>query len=81
MPRSVLDEAHVHPAVRETVANSHSATVREVQAAVAAHPVVIVGMAQNPWLSLATQPTLAKEAMSECIDNDTASYLETPGAC
>ena len=48
MPRSVLDEAHIHPAVREAVANSHADIVREVQAAVAAHPVVVVGMAQNP---------------------------------
>jgi monothiol glutaredoxin len=48
MSRSVLDEAHIHPAVREAVANSHADIVREVQAAVAAHPVVVVGMRQNP---------------------------------
>jgi glutaredoxin-related protein len=49
MPRSVLDETRIHPAVRDTVANAFAATVSEVQAAAAAHPVVIVGMAQNPW--------------------------------
>lgn len=49
MPRSVLDETHIHPAVRDAVTSSHADTVREVQAALAAHPVVVVGMAQNPW--------------------------------
>ncbi|MBS0337889.1 MAG: glutaredoxin [Proteobacteria bacterium] len=48
MPRSILDEAHIHPAIREAVAASHADIVREVQAAVAAHAVVVVGMRQNP---------------------------------
>ena len=49
MPRPVLDEAHVHPAVRETIANYHADTLREVQAAIAANAIVVVGMAQNPF--------------------------------
>lgn len=49
MPRSILDEDHIHPAARGTIANSHADIVREVQAAVAANPVVVVGMAQNPF--------------------------------
>ena len=48
MPRPILDEAHIHPAIRETVAGHHADILREVQAAIAAHPVVVVGMAQNP---------------------------------
>jgi monothiol glutaredoxin len=48
MPRTILPEARIHPAIRETVANHHADLVREVEAAVAAHPIVIVGMAQNP---------------------------------
>lgn len=48
MSRSVLDEAHIHPAIRETIANNHADIVREVQAAVAKNDIVIVGMAQNP---------------------------------
>jgi len=48
MPRSILDEAHIHPAIRETLANIHSDIVREVQAAVAENKVVVVGMRQNP---------------------------------
>lgn len=49
MPRSILDEAHIHPAVRGKVATHHADIVAEVQAAVAAHPVVVVGMRMNPF--------------------------------
>jgi glutaredoxin-related protein len=49
MPRQVLDETHIHPAVREKVASHQSEIVREVQQAVAAHPIVVVGMKQNPF--------------------------------
>ncbi len=49
MPRSVLDESQIHPAIRERVAGLHSATVQEVQAAVRQHPVVVVGMVGNPF--------------------------------
>lgn len=47
--RPVLDEAHVHPAIRDKVAQHQQAIVREVQATVAAHGVVVVGMALNPF--------------------------------
>jgi monothiol glutaredoxin len=48
MPRNILDEAHIHPAIRETIAKNHLDLVREVQAAAAANDVVVVGMKQNP---------------------------------
>jgi monothiol glutaredoxin len=48
MPRNILDEAHIHPAIRETIAKNHLDLVREVQAAVAANDVVVIGMKQNP---------------------------------
>jgi len=49
MPRPILSEDHIHPTVRATVAGWQQGIVREVQAAVAAHPVVVVGMAMNPF--------------------------------
>ena len=49
MPRAVLDESAIHPAVRAQVANHQTEIVREVQAAVSRHPVVVVGMRSNPW--------------------------------
>ena len=49
MPRPILDEAHIHPAVREQVARHHHAIVEEVRAAAARHPVLVVGMRWNPF--------------------------------
>jgi len=48
MPRTILGEAQIHPAVREKIANYHSDIVKEVQAAVTANGIVVVGMRQNP---------------------------------
>jgi glutaredoxin-related protein len=49
MPRSVLDESHIHPAIREKIASHEQDIVREVQAAVATHAVLVVGMGMNPF--------------------------------
>ncbi|MDH4188849.1 MAG: glutaredoxin [Betaproteobacteria bacterium] len=49
MPRSILDEAHIHPAIRDVIADYHTGIVREVRAAVADSDIVVVGMKQNPF--------------------------------
>ncbi len=49
MTRPILDDAHLHPAIRERVARNHADIVAEVQAAIAANRVVVVGMRQNPF--------------------------------
>jgi monothiol glutaredoxin len=49
MHRPVLDDAHIHNAIREKVANYNADIVREVQAAIASNAVVVVGMTQNPF--------------------------------
>jgi glutaredoxin-related protein len=49
MPRHVLGEAQIHPAVREKIASYRAELIREVQAAVAANEIVVVGMRQNPF--------------------------------
>ena len=49
MSRSVLDEAQIHPAIRQTITDHEADIVAEVQAAVAGNKVVVVGMAQNPF--------------------------------
>jgi glutaredoxin-related protein len=49
MPRPILPEERIHPAVREKVANWRSDVVAEVQAAVAANDIVVVGMRMNPF--------------------------------
>jgi len=49
MTRDILDDSHIHAAIRETIANHHADIIREVQAAMAANDVVVVGMKHNPF--------------------------------
>ena len=49
MPRSILEESSIHPAIRDKVSASQRSIVQEVQAAVAAHAVVVVGLRANPF--------------------------------
>jgi monothiol glutaredoxin len=73
MPRPILEEAHIHPAVRAQVAQHESAIVQAVRAAVAAHPVVVVGMKTNPF------PRRARKALAAaglpCHYLEYGSYL------
>jgi monothiol glutaredoxin len=46
--RPILDEARIHPAIRDKVAGYHHSIVKEVMDAVATNDVVVVGMRQNP---------------------------------
>ena len=48
MPRSILEEARIHPAIRDRIAGLNADIVKEVQDAVAANAIVVVGMRQNP---------------------------------
>ena len=64
MPRPILDESHIHPAIREKIAKHEQTIVREVQAAVEKHPVVVVGMGMNPF------PKKARKA----LDNAAMAY-------
>ena len=49
MPRSILDETHIHPAIRSKVAGHQQAMVHEVIAAIGGNDVVVVGMGLNPF--------------------------------
>ena len=46
--RALLSPDAIHPAITQTVDTYHSGFVAEVQAAVTANGVVVVGMKQNP---------------------------------
>jgi glutaredoxin-related protein len=48
MPRTTLEEARLHPAIREFVANLNADIVHNVHAAATSNPVLVVGMAGNP---------------------------------
>ena len=49
MPRPILDDSRLHPAIRDRVANLNADIVHNVQAAAASNPVLVVGMKGNPF--------------------------------
>ena len=49
MPRPILEESRLHPAIRERVAAHHAGIVDEVRRAIGQDAVVVVGMRQNPF--------------------------------
>jgi monothiol glutaredoxin len=71
MPRTVLEESRLHPAIREKVANLHADIVHNVQAAAASNPILVVGMQGN---------SLARRARRLLADAGLAhQYLEFGG--
>ncbi len=68
MPRPILDETHIHPAIRGKVAGHQQAIVQEVMAAVQGNDVVVVGMGLNPF------PKNACKALD--LMNQPYKYLE-----
>ena len=49
MPRQTLEEARLHPAIRDKVANLNADIVHNVQAAAMSNLVLVVGMRGNPF--------------------------------
>ena len=47
--RPLLPDHRVDPAIRDKIASNHRDIIDEVEAAVASHDVVVVGMKQNPF--------------------------------
>ncbi len=68
MPRKLLSEDRLHPAIRDKVATHHVDIIEEVEAAIAANPVVVVGMKVNP------HPKRAKKLLA--AKNVEFKYLE-----
>lgn len=68
MFRAILEESRIHPAIQGKIARHQEGIVREVQAAIAAHSVVVVGMGMNPF------PRKARRALDAA--GVTHHYLE-----
>lgn len=68
MPRPILDERYIHPAIRNKVAGHQQSIVQEVIAAVNENDVVVVGMGFNPF------PKQACKALE--MINQPYKYLE-----
>jgi monothiol glutaredoxin len=47
--RDVLAQNRIHPAARDKVAAYKAEVLKELQAAIGANPIVVVGMRQNPF--------------------------------
>jgi monothiol glutaredoxin len=50
MPRPLLDEAAIHPAIRQKVTDLHADLLRQAQAEVAGNAVMVFGMSGNPFV-------------------------------
>jgi glutaredoxin-related protein len=59
MPRPVLEESRIHADIRSSVAGWHADTLDVVRKAAAEHPVLVVGMAQNPFCAKARKALAA----------------------
>lgn len=68
MPRPILDEAHIHPAIRDRIAAHQQTIVEEVKGAIQTNDVVVVGMGMNPF------PAKARKALDEA--GQAYKYLE-----
>lgn len=71
MPRQVLDESFIHPAIRDKITNLHADIVHNVQAAAASNTVLVVGMSLNHACRVARQ-ALARAGVAH-------QYLEYGG--
>jgi glutaredoxin-related protein len=75
VPRPILDEAQIHPAIRDKIATNRTDIVDEVKAAIAAHDVVVVGMKQNPHPRRARKLLTARRTAFHYLEY--GSYLNT----
>src|ERR1051325_7999286 len=75
MQRPLLPEDRTDPAIREVIARNHRDIIEEVERAVVAHDVVVVGMKQNPF------PRRARKALTAAgvpfHDLEYGGYLST----
>jgi monothiol glutaredoxin len=68
MSRPILSQDHIHAAVRDKINQHHANVVNEVQAAIAQHAVVVVGMAQNPFPGKARKALAAAGIAHEYLE-------------
>jgi len=68
MPRPILEVAQIHPAIRDTVENLHAEIVHNVRSAVASNPVLVVGMAGNPFCKRARKALAAASVAHQYLE-------------
>ena len=75
MPRTVLDESRIHPAIRAKIAGLHADFLGEVRAAVDANAVLVVGMRGNPHCARARKALQAAGVAFKYLEY--GSYLSS----
>lgn len=75
MARPLLPEERVDPAIRDVIASNHRDIIDEVERAVVAHDVVVVGMKQNPFPRRARRALAAAGVAFHYLEY--GSYLST----
>lgn len=73
MTRPLLDESAIHPAIRQRIAEHHLNVIQQVQTAISQHPVVVVGLAGNPFVGKARKALNAAGVAHEYLEF--GSYL------
>jgi monothiol glutaredoxin len=73
MPRQILDESRMHPAIRDKIANLNADIVHNVHAAAGSNPVLVVGMRGNPHCRRARAALVAASVPHHCLEY--GSYL------
>jgi monothiol glutaredoxin len=68
MPRQVLEENRLHPAIRDDVVNWHADIVHNVQAASLSNPILVVGMAYNGACRQARRALTAAEQPHQYLE-------------
>lgn len=68
MTRPLLGESAIHPAVRQRIAEHHLSVIQQVQTASGLHPVVVVGLSGNPFVSKARKALAATGVAHEYIE-------------
>ena len=68
MPRPILEEASIHPAIRACIAHLHADLLAQVQAAVTEQDVVVLGMRGNPVVTRARKALDAAGVAHEYLE-------------
>jgi monothiol glutaredoxin len=68
MTRPFLDESAIHPAIRQRIASHHLPVIQQVQAAIAQHPVVVVGLSGNPFVGKARKALTAASVAHDYLE-------------
>ena len=55
----MLEASQLHPSIREQVSNYQQQVISEAQSAIAAHRILVIGMAINPYCKKACQALTA----------------------